>query len=407
VTAPLSVTEVTERIDGAIAADPALADCAVRGEISNYKRHTSGHLYFSMKDEGAALSCVMWRSAAGGVAFQPTDGLEVIAEGRIGVYAPQGKYQLYVDRLRRVGTGDLWARFEELKRLLEAEGLFLQARKRSLPPFPRAVAVISSATGAATQDMLKILARRFPPARIEFIAATVQGDAAPESIRAALAAADEIADVDVTIVGRGGGSMEDLWCFNDERVVRAVAGCRMPVISAIGHETDVTLCDFAADLRAPTPSAAAELAVPEATEVRRHVDALGLRLTVALRGAAERGALVLKAFDGRLPFGRPQDLFAAKWLALDDLDSGLIAAADSGIRRRQAAFDTLSAKLGALGPIATLARGYAVARRSDGRVIASVTDVGSGDKVDVLVADGTVHTRVEATSAASAESGVQ
>jgi len=406
-TGPLSVTEVTERIDSAIAADRALVDCAVRGEISNFKRHTSGHLYFSMKDEGASLPCVMWRSAAGGLVFQPTDGLEVIAEGRIGVYAPQGKYQLYIDRLRRMGTGDLWAQFEELKRRLEAEGLFLQERKRPLPRYPRAVAVISSATGAATQDMLKILARRFPPARIEFIAAIVQGEAAPESIRAALAEADEVADVDVIIVGRGGGSVEDLWCFNDERVVRAVAECRRPVISAVGHETDVTLCDFAADVRAPTPSAAAELAVPEATEVRRHVEALGARLVVGLRGAVERRALNLKALDARLPFARPQDLFAARWLALDDLDSKLIAAAEAAVRQRQASLDTLSAKLDALGPMATLARGYAVARHRDGRIIRSVNEVSSGDKVDVLVVDGTVHTRVASTSATGAESGVE
>ncbi len=392
--APLSVSEITLRIKQLLEGDVALAKCEVRGEVSNFKRHTSGHLYFSMKDDGATLGCVMWRGNAQRLRFDPKDGEEVLAVGSISVYPPQGKYQLVCDRLERAGAGDLWARFEALKRALEAEGLFDSARKRPLPPYPTRVAVISSATGAATQDMLTILARRYPPARVLLIPATVQGEAAPASLRAALGRATD-AGADVILLGRGGGSMEDLWCFNDEGLVRAVAACPVPVVAAVGHETDFTLTEFAADLRAPTPSAAAELAVPDRLELRQRVVATGERLRSALRGRAEQARLRLGMLEARAALRRPLDLLVPRAQRVDDAWDRLVRAERDRLAALRTRCEGPSAKLEALSPNATMARGYAVcARGEDGRVLRSIGEVEVGDAVRVLLPDGRLLTEV-------------
>ncbi len=391
---PLSVAEVTHRVSQAIEADPVLSGCEVRGEISNFRRPSSGHLYFSLKDDKATLACVMWRSDAARLELDPQDGQEVLVVGRVGVYAPQGKYQFYCASMRSVGAGDLWARFEALKAKLAAEGLFDLDRKRPLPRFPRTVAVISSTTGAATQDMLTILGRRYPPARVALIGATVQGETAPASLIDALERAARLG-ADVILIGRGGGSIEDLWCFNDEALVRAVAQSPIPVISAVGHETDFTLCDFAADLRAPTPSAAAELAVPDRADLLRLLDGLGERLRAGLRARSERARLALESAVRSLPMAQPISLLDRPTQQADDAWLRLRQAAAARLEERGARLATASATLGALSPRATLARGYAVARRArDGGLVRSVRDAEPGEDVAICLTDGTLQTTV-------------
>jgi exodeoxyribonuclease VII large subunit len=390
---PLSVSEVTLRIKQVVETEPGLAKCEVRGEVSNFKRHTSGHLYFSLKDEGATLGCVMWRGNAQRLRFDPKDGEEVLAAGSISVYPPQGKYQLVCDRLEKAGKGDLWAEFEALKRKLEAEGLFDPSRKRPIPQFPGRVAVISSATGAATQDMLTILARRYPPARVVLIPATVQGEAAPASLLRALGRARRVG-ADVILLGRGGGSMEDLWCFNDEALVRAVAASHVPVIAAVGHETDFTLTEFAADLRAPTPSAAAEMAVPDRAELRQRLHAMGERLRAGLVGRTERARLRLEALGSRAALRRPLDMLVPRAQRTDDAWERLARAERANLQAFRARCEGPGAKLEALSPGATMARGYAVCTLGeDGRVLRSIGDVDAGDPVRILLPDG----RLEAT----------
>jgi exodeoxyribonuclease VII large subunit len=403
--APLSVAEITERISAVLEADPLLAACSVRGEISNFKRPSSGHLYFSLKDAKASLPCVMWRSGARSLQFDPEDGMEVVARGRVGVYAPHGRYQLYVDGMSPVGAGDLWAQFEALKRRLEAEGLFDHGRKRPLPSYPRGVAVVSSSSGAATQDMLTILARRYPPAEVTLVPATVQGDAAPASLIAALEAAAELPGVDVVLIGRGGGSMEDLWCFNNEALVRAVAACPVPVVSAVGHETDFTLTDFAADLRAPTPSAAAELAVPDRVELLVRLDGVGARLQNSLRGIAERARLSLERLESRVPFARPQDLFAAQAQRVDEVSEALDRAMEARLETAEHRLERLGARLDDLGPTQTLARGYAIARGPDGQVLRQAKQVEVGSGLEVILADGALDASVTRVRAEGTKPG--
>lgn len=391
----LGVSEVTLLIQGLIKSEPTLQECSVRGEVSNLKAASSGHLYFSLKDANAVLSCAMWQSRVRELGFRPADGMEVIAHGRVDVYPPRGTYQLVVEALEQAGRGDLWARLEELKRKLEAEGLFAQSRKRKLPAFPKVVVVISAATGAATQDMLTILARRYPPARVILVPAIVQGDGAADSLVAALAQAARVPAADVILIGRGGGSIEDLWAFNDERVVRAIASSPIPTIAAVGHETDVTLADFAADVRAPTPSAAAEMAVPDASDLSRRLRALGARLATGLRGRAERAALALRVVCARAPLARPDSLLDARRQALDEAAESLTAAFTNLCRGQIARLGTLEGRLNALSPRATMARGYAVPlRRRDGRIVRSIGDVAVAESLEVVVMDGRIVSEV-------------
>jgi len=296
---PLTVTELVGRIKEALL-DAFGRRVVVIGEISNFKRHSSGHLYFSLKDAGATIDAVMFRQLASGVRFEVGDGLEVVAEGRVDVYEKQGRLQLYVERLTPRGAGALELAFRQLKAKLQAEGLFDPARKKPLPPFPRAIGVITSPTGAAVRDIARTLRRRWPAARVYLVGVRVQGDQAAGEIAEAVALLDAKADelgIDTIIVGRGGGSLEDLWAFNEEAVARAIFAARTPIISGVGHETDFAISDFVADVRAATPTAAAELAAPDSAELRRHVRVLGGRLG---RRAAERLAAGQAALDGIL-----------------------------------------------------------------------------------------------------------
>ncbi|HXX64370.1 MAG TPA: exodeoxyribonuclease VII large subunit, partial [Bacteroidota bacterium] len=287
---PLTVTELTRHIKQVL--ELGFPQLSVQGEVSNFKRHTSGHVYFTLKDEGAQLSCVLWRSRAATMHFLPGDGLKVVASGRISVYEVRGSYQLDVQSIRPVGVGELQAAFERLKKKLAEEGLFDEARKRALPPFPRRIGIITSATGAVLHDMMNVFRRRFPSLEVILSAVRVQGAGASEEIVQALDAFNEFGPPDVVILARGGGSLEDLWPFNEEPVARAIARSRAPVVSAVGHETDFTIADFVADLRAPTPSAAAELVVPDRRELLENVSDSWYRMHQAvediLRSQKER-----------------------------------------------------------------------------------------------------------------------
>ncbi len=402
--APLSVTELTQHISSLLEDDPLLGHCSVQGELTNVSRPSSGHLYFSLRDKGASLPCVMWRSDASSLRFKPEDGAEVVVKGRVGVYAPHGRYQLYVSRMSPVGAGDLWAQFEALKARLAEEGLFDSERKRSLPRYPRAIAVVSAATGAGTQDMLTILARRFPPARVTLVPAVVQGSTAPPSLIAALEAAAEVPDVDVVIIGRGGGSMEDLWCFNDEGLVRTVAACPVPIVSAVGHETDFTLTDFAADVRAPTPSAAAEIAVPDRTELLGQLDSAQARLQNGLRALAERARGSLDRLEARVPFARPGDLLAAPTQRLDECSEALVRAVRECLRVASDRLDRLGSRVSDLGPKRTLERGYSIVRTPDGQVLRRAQDTEEGAAIEVILAAGALDAQVTAVHGSSSES---
>ncbi|HEY68110.1 MAG TPA: exodeoxyribonuclease VII large subunit, partial [Thermoflexia bacterium] len=284
---PYTVSQLTGYIRRLIEDDPELSDVWVEGEVSNFSRASSGHCYFTLKDAGSQIGCVMWRSVAKVQDYLPVGGDLVLAHGRVGVYEAGGRYQLYVDQLRPAGVGDLYRQFELLKARLEAEGLFAPERKRPLPRFPRRIGVVTSPSAAALRDILNVLGRRYPLAEVLLAPTPVQGDDAPPQIVAAIEALNGRDDVDIIIVARGGGSLEELWAFNDERVARAVAASRIPVICGVGHETDFSLADFAADVRAPTPSAAAELVAPDRAELRAQVKGLAAALMGALQGAIE------------------------------------------------------------------------------------------------------------------------
>ncbi|MCY4526408.1 MAG: exodeoxyribonuclease VII large subunit [Anaerolineaceae bacterium] len=391
-----SVNEITSRIRMLLEGDAELQDVAVSGEISNLTRARSGHWYFTLKDAGASLRCVMWRSAAGRQRFVPQEGDAVEALGHIGVYEPRGEYQLYTTQLRPMGVGDLYARFEALKRKLEAEGLFEAERKRPLPAFPKIIGVVTSPQAAAFQDVCNVLRRRFPLAQVWLSPAAVQGMDAPAQLRAALARLNAEAKVDVILLIRGGGSIEDLWAFNDEALARAIAGSRLPVVSGVGHETDFTIADFVADLRAPTPSAAAELVAPDVAELGQVISVARTRLS-----ELQRGRLVL--LQGRLQTGRrslthlsPERELATQRQRLDDQELRLQRAWAGAHGRLAAGLAEAAAALGAADPRAILQRGYAILTQAqDGARVSSVNEAQAGEALLAQLRDGELPLRVE------------
>ncbi len=384
-----TVSALTRHITRLLESDSALQDVWLTGEISNFSRASSGHLYFTLKDEGATLSCVMWRSAAGRLGWKPRQGDAVLAHGRISVYAPRGGYQLYVDQMRPAGLGDLHARFEELRDRLRAEGLFDADRKKPLPPFPRLLGVVTSPQAAALRDVLQVLRRRYPLVHVLLAPTLVQGDQAPSQIVAALQTLDARDEVDAILLVRGGGSLEELWAFNEEEVARAVAACRHPVVSGVGHETDFTIVDFVADLRAPTPSAAAELAVPDQAELRERVAGWSQQLarTVAQQLAGARQALGQQA--RALQRLSPQARVDAHRQQVDDAIRRADRALAHSLALRRTDLTGLEARLAALSPQATLERGYAIVRRTDnGAVVRNVDQVTPGDALTIRLRDG-------------------
>ncbi len=386
---PFTVSQLVGRIRVVLEADPALADAWVEGEISNWSRASSGHCYFTLKDAGAELRCVMWKNAALALRFRPADGNQVLAHGRLGVYEQRGGLQLYVDHLEPAGVGALYQEFERLKARLEGEGLFAPERKRPLPAYPRRIGIVTSPAAAALQDVLHVLGRRYPLAEVLLAPAAVQGQDAPPQIVAALRALNERDDVDVILVVRGGGSLEELWAFNDERVTRAVAGSRIPVVCGVGHETDVSLADFAADCRAPTPSAAAEVATPERAELRAQVAMRQGRLTAAMEGDLARRQSVLEEHVRALRYLSPAARLAQARQRVDDLAARSVELLEHGLALRREQLNGLVGRLVAVSPLATLERGYAIVRRqADGRIVSSTAHVGAGDALRIRVADG-------------------
>lgn len=414
----ISVSQLNEYVRKLISGDPMLRAIRVRGELSGFKRHVSGHLYFTLKDEQARVQCVMFRQNATRLDFLPRDGERVTVTGSASLFAQSGAYQLYVEDMAQEGAGELFLRFEELKRKLSAEGLFDPSRKRQPPLLPKVVGVVTSRTGAVLRDIVRISGRRNPHVSILLAASAVQGNGAAEEIVAALERLNRDGRADVILCGRGGGSMEDLWPFNEEIVARAIARSKIPVISCVGHETDFTIADFVADLRAPTPSAAAELAVPVAEELENTVDVLSARLTRALmnrqmlsRARLERLTAALSDPGRMLEARRRQvDLLLLRMRkALENravrqetrtrMVSGLTDRLERGmarrLERRHAELETLVRALEGLNPAAVLERGYAVVY-AQGRAVSGVTDVTPGSEIGVRLKDGTLRAKVEA-----------
>jgi exodeoxyribonuclease VII large subunit len=387
--APYTVSQLVARIRTTVEADPLLEDVWVEGEVSNFRQAASGHCYFTLKDAGAELRCVLWRDLARTLQILPTDGDQVLAHGRVGVYEQRGSLQLYVDHLEPAGVGLLYQEFERLKSRLEEEGLFDLERKRPLPRLPLRIGVVTSPTAAALQDVLNVLARRYPLAEVLLSPTLVQGDEAPPQIVGALEALSARDDVDLILLVRGGGSLEDLWAFNDERVARAVAGSRIPVVCGVGHETDFSLADFAADLRAPTPSAAAEIATPDQVELRGQVEGVAVWLAAALETeiTQRRGALAEQA--RALRHLSPETQIAQGRQRVDELAARSAGALLHELSLRRERMGGLAGRLEAVSLSATLERGYAVVRRrADGQVVRSVGQVEAGDELAVRVCDG-------------------
>ena len=357
----LSVSDLNEYVRRSLAADPMLQDMTIRGEVSNFKRHSSGHLYFSLKDESSRVACVMFRQYAQMLRFYPQDGMMVLLSGSVGLYTASGSYQFYGQAMQKDGVGALYERFLQLKDQLQKEGLFDAARKKPLPLLPRAVGVVTSATGAVIQDILTVTRRRFENMPVILRPAQVQGEGAAEDLRAGLLEIAALEEVDVIIIGRGGGSLEDLWAFNNEALVRAIAACQKPVISAVGHETDVTLADFAADMRAPTPSAAAELAVPLKKDLQERADGMLTALLISLERQLNQKSVLMNAQITRLQQSNPTQKIALALLSQGALQDRLHAAAALSLERLSTAAQAALARLKYAGPDLNLVRGYAIA----------------------------------------------
>lgn len=391
---PVSVTQLTGYIKLLLDRDEILSQTCVRGELSNYKIHSSGHHYFTLKDEGAVISCVLFRSDAMRLRFRPESGMKVILTGRVSLFPRSGQYQLYVSHMQPDGAGDLAVAFEQLKQRLQAQGLFDAAHKKPLPRYPERVALVTSPTGAAVRDMIRILGRRWPLASVLVCPVRVQGEGAAEEIAAMLELVDAAGLADVIITGRGGGSLEDLWAFNEEIVARAIYRCKTPVISAVGHEPDVTIADFAADVRAATPSNGAELAVCDRTELRALLEQQARRMEKAQERRLELLRQRLRRLSERPVLRSPEGSLQQKELLLELLRQRLERAAVSAVEQDQRRFATLSGRLDALSPLKVLARGYAVATRQ-GQVLHSVEQLSPGEEIRLRLSDGTALCAVE------------
>ena len=386
----LSVGQINEYIKGRLDNDPGLRNIAIRGELSNYKIYPSGHHYFTIKDNTGAMKCVMFKSSAQRLRFRPENGMQVIAMGSVSVYVRDGVYQLYCTGLVLDGVGDLYAAFEQLKNKLAAQGLFDPAHKKPLPKFPGTIGIVTSAAGAAVHDMLRILRKRYPLTQVKLLPVRVQGAEAPAEIAGAIYYANQHRLADLLIVGRGGGSMEDLWCFNDEMVARAIYDSKIPVISAVGHEPDVTISDFVADLRAATPSNAAELAVPDQDALRQTLDDLQNAMAVAMQAKISRAGERLTNLSGRPVLKSPLASFESRRKALELLENRLIAAQSGTVAKNRQRFVAQISKLDAMSPLKVLTRGYAMVAKEDGQIVRSVSDVKPKDPIAVRVSDGTI-----------------
>jgi exodeoxyribonuclease VII large subunit len=384
---PMTVGDLTGYVREMFEVDYRLQDVWVEGEVSGVTRSGPGHIYFTLKDATAQLACVMWKNVAPTYGALVVHGEQILAHGKVSVYETRGTYQLYVDRVQSRGLGDLHAQFELLKARLEAEGLFAPARKRSIPQFPHRIGLVTSPTGAAIRDICNILARRWPLIEVLLAPTQVQGEDAPPQIVAALDALYRRDDLDLIIVARGGGSLEDLWAFNDERVARKIAQSPVPVISGVGHEIDFTIADFVADLRAPTPSAAAELTTPDRAELSARLASLRVQLASSLAEELRDRRAALQSQARALAHLSPQARLSNLRQRTDDLVAQAASSISHLVRLRRERLTGFAARLDALNPLAVLQRGYAVVRR-EGQLVRSVTQVSSSDQLSVRVSDG-------------------
>ena len=392
-----SVTEVNQYLKQVIDGIPQLNELLIRGELSNYKVYPSGHHYFTLKDGESAIRCVMFRGSAARLRFRPESGMQVIAGGRISVYPRDGAYQLYCTSLSADGIGDLYVAFEQLKEKLNREGLFDPAHKKPLPRYPQRIAIVTSSAGAAVHDMIRILRRRYPIAKVLLLPVRVQGVEAPPEIAGALRYTNRYKVADLIITGRGGGSIEDLWAFNDERVARAIYESEIPVISAVGHEPDVTIADYVADARASTPSNAAEIAVPDRNDVRARLTALERSMTKTEESRLSALRERLTALERKRVLRDPMAFIADKRLLLDYTQKNLASLAEKQVGERRQRFAALCASLHAMSPLAVLARGYAVARTANGTVLRSADEVTVGETIDVTLGRGSLVCTVNET----------
>lgn len=382
----LTITELNLYIKGLIERDGVLQNVTVKGEISNFKHHSSGHLYLSLKDDGGVIRAVMFRFAAQKLRFRPENGMQVVVSGKISVYERDGQYQIYIDEMMPDGVGALYVAYEQLKAQLEQEGLFSQQYKKTIPKYPETIGIVTSPTGAAIRDILNILKRRFPYTKVYLYPALVQGEGAKESIVRGLRFFD--GKVDTVITGRGGGSIEDLWAFNEEAVARQIFAMKTPVISAVGHETDFTIADFVADKRVPTPSAAAEISVPSGVELQKFLKMVDGRLYTALFGQLERAQKNLQVLLEKEVLKNPLAVYNIKRMQIDALATQLENSYTKTMHGAKEQFVKHVAKLDALSPLKILKRGYSVAEDERGNPVSSVSAFDVGSRVYVTMADG-------------------
>ena len=377
----LSVSELNNLIKGLLEQEPLLSNVCVRGELSNYKIYPSGHHYFTLKDSESSLRCVMFKTSASKLRFRPENGMGVTVYGRVAVYPRDGAYQLYCSAIMPEGAGDLQVAFEQLKARLDSEGLFLRSHKKPLPQFPERIAIITSSAGAAVHDMIRILGHRWPMAQVVLLPVRVQGTEAPPEIVGAIKYANEFKVADLIITGRGGGSMEDLWAFNDERVARAIYASELPVISAVGHEPDVTIADYVADVRASTPSNAAEIAVPDWHDIQDALDAYSIRADQAMRKKLLSLSERLESYKNKRVITDPTAHIDNRRIELDHVRDRLAAAEERNLSRCRQSFVALTASLDAMSPLRVMTRGYVIAEREDGTTVKSVNMISGGDTI--------------------------
>lgn len=384
----LSISELNAYIQNRMDTDPLLAQIAVRGEISNYKLYPSGHHYFTLKDESSALRCVMFKGNAYRLRFRPENGMKIIAMGKVSVYPRDGAYQLYCSAMTVDGVGDLYAAFEQLKKKLATQGLFDPAHKKPLPRYPGTIGIITSSAGAAVHDMLRILRKRYPLSRVRLLPVRVQGAEAPGEIAAAIQYANRYHLADLLIVGRGGGSIEDLWAFNDELVAYAIYHSEIPVISAVGHEPDVTISDYVADLRAATPSNAAELAVPDQDALRQNLDTMSNAMASALGRQIKSARQHLQVLAASSALQSPTGYLEQRRQGVELLKNRLVSAQNQNITRKRQRYIAAISKLDAMSPLKVLTRGYSMTCTQQGSVVRSVGQVELGERIRISLSDG-------------------
>lgn len=391
----LSVGQINEYIRTRMDSDPNLSGLAIRGEISNYKVYPSGHHYFTLKDETASLKCVMFRGSAAGLKFRPENGMKIVAMGRITVFPRDGAYQLYCTGMIPDGVGDLYIAFEQLKKKLQEKGLFDPIHKKPLPKYPKCICIITSEAGAAVHDMLRILRKRYPLTKVRLLPVRVQGVEAPGEIVSAIHYANYYNLGDLLIVGRGGGSIEDLWAFNDEQVAMAIFQSKIPIISAVGHEPDVTISDFVADLRAATPSNGAELAVPDSQALMQSLDGMQSAMQTYMIKSLTSARRHLNTLSASNALKGPEAALTIRRNNLKHLYQRLFSAQERTTNRSKTRFLSATAKLDALSPLKVLSRGYSITQNDDGDVIHSATQINIGDKIRIRLEDGSISARVE------------